>query len=333
MKFDETVIILISTHGVILARETKLRVPELKKFILPNDMLMLKINATVPGLCNIVDLAYINCVHHFLHKNIDFATEMFAFVRKNPEGFNEINIRKGFQALIDELKDNETEITYSNKPEHELYVDDPDIKNYRYSKKLKYLPSPFNGGDIVVNKKYSRSEEEYEENLTLANYDFKINYVNDSRVGDLLSPVPKQYFPPGETLFRNAEVGGKIYHFTHLSDLVNYLYKNGTKNLLLVDYSCSTIENDKTGSPVSPRSVRRIKRGYSQLESTATKHRKTRKTSPSPVKYATGEYGGGDFNLAIDISPQPHCFVKTPKKRQTKTHKKQGKTKQHMIVF
>jgi hypothetical protein len=277
LKFPKTVIITVTTHG---------RIPLDKKgqpamFTLPPGMTLTKISSVVPGVCNIMssdDSDYYNeILIHWLKTREEepssgtFTQKVVGFLRKEDkenimkeveknvrQKKRELELEKERQKMVspstipfedeyeeDEDEDDEGEDMESDIRLNEAYLNAFD-KNYPVSvfenmrKKSRTIPA----SKKVINKQYIREEstEQFE-----SPWDFKISVLNVVGYPDLMRLMV------GRTHYGTSVIS--------LEEIVKMLNEKGVRNILLVDFSCSVLqdETDVVSDP-DERTIRIMRR-------------------------------------------------------------------------
>ncbi len=218
-EIHATEIILISTHGALITRQNKEKLSQPKLVRVPDNMEVIKITITAPGIGNITNesdiLIYYNSI-----------IEVFGELRNPYKSIDEISrtlneLIKKFQTQFKEqLKIKNTQII--GVDDNASYV--RDFKRHSNKAFQVYYLKP---GSLITDKEFSRTTDD---NMT--DLDFRI--LNVAYGEDLLSK-------DNDTI-----TSGEI---------MNYFSENGTRRLIIFDFSCSTCLTTMT-----ERATRRLRR-------------------------------------------------------------------------
>jgi hypothetical protein len=297
-KFPKTVIITVTTHGRIPLDEKG----EPQLFTLPQGMSLTKISSVVPGVCNIMssdDSDYYNEVliewlkklsqRDMFENKHELAEEIAKFMKKEDmenvlkEVETEVKERKKQMAKKNRKSDeDEDEEEYYGDDDEEYEPDDEDIEDekeelkkseaYLHHWNKNYPISIFENvrrgkrrtstiQNQVINKEYIREEstEQFE-----SPWDFKITVLNMEGYPDLMRLLTGRHHYGLSAIT--------------LEEIVIVLSEFGVKNIILVDFSCSVLqdENDVISEPDerTQRVMRRelLKQGLHGGLFTKTKH-------------------------------------------------------------
>ena len=264
IQYPEKIILVITTHGILKARESELgNKPD--TFTMPEDIKLFKINVSTLGECNFMTedsvKAYTNIVKRYtpylIRKPRTSLTD--SQIKKKITGITHIIKTKETKEELDNLKENMKElfnkIQRSKKPSDEDLERLQNIATYISNYDKSYEITVANPGDVIMNKIFTRS------NIQATKTDWIINAINMKGQPDLL----KLYF----TQTRRGESS------ITLQQLVNYLKMKGVKEIFLFDFSCSILQDINLGIELSPRSVRRTRRSSRlSIKGGQTKHYK-----------------------------------------------------------
>lgn len=274
-NLGETVVLLISTHGLIIKKEDE---EEVDTFRVPPGITIKRAAVSVPGECNIVGaddiIGYEQTINSQMGNllNRNEKTQKFAIgtvlgtiqredMRDLPNKQARINIdrrlkEKGDDELFDES-------------------DDEHLQNYmgyvRHFDKAHRIKI-FEEGERILNKKYTRTNLE----ATKSDWVIKVMSVRSRDKPDLLS------FLKTQTRFGVSSI--------MLEDIVDFFAQKGVKNIIIFDLSCSNIARPEDHLEYDQRYTRRLrgdierkgyggkrKKRYNTKRTRTRKNRKTRK--------------------------------------------------------
>jgi hypothetical protein len=203
-----TKIIFITTHGDIITQQNKDNLSEPKLVRVPDNMEVIKITVTAPGVTNIADENDIISYHNSILKVLEQLRNPNTPILELQQILNELikEFQKPFQ---EQLKIKNTQIL-DRSAETDFYL--RDFKRHSNKAFQVYYLEP---GSFIVDKEYSRTEDDYKTEL-----DFRILTL-----------------PGTDDLLRgdNTEIT--------TGELMNYFSENGATRLIIFDLSCSTCSN------------------------------------------------------------------------------------------
>lgn len=212
-------VVFISTHGELLAKKNEEGLFEPKLVPVPDNMEVIKITATAPGIVNLTSQNDINSYH-------DLILEVFHDLR-NPN-LKLSDLKQILNELIKEFnKKLAPKLKLKSREIRDTFGDyDIDLVKFK-----RYFDSAFKifylkPGKSIADKAYSRTEDDFKTVI-----DFRI--LNMPSVNDLLQ---------GDNVSTTTE------------ELMNLFAQNGARRLIIFDFSCSTCFID---SERNMRNVRR----------------------------------------------------------------------------
>jgi hypothetical protein len=216
--FPKTLVIAISTHGTI--RSDK---PE--KFTIPPKITLVKVNAVIPSVCNVIG-------PEDMKSASDFITEE---INKTP-----VLDTKDLMVLASEMKDHIVEKVKGSKDETDEYVrqkkktgKSEDLSNY-----ITFLNSFARGyrvidvtGKQMLNKHYSRENKDALNSVG----DWQIKALNVAGQPDLINEVERSN-DRRSTRTTDAE--------TSFEELINFCIEKGAIRFLVFDFSCANVADE-----------------------------------------------------------------------------------------
>ena len=240
LSFPKRIIISLTAHGnIIIDKKGKEKV-----FTMPEGISVKKSGFSVPGVCNF-----------FNTDDIDYYVRTINLIKGKLTRMNYDEIDEFLQMFNQVIKDHDKEYTYDHltsllKCEKTLTpescgVDDMEELDEYVNKSKDYLHYFFNSfrvstflpGDTVIDKLYSRENEE----VPRSRRQWVIRIINMPGTLDLI------------TLLRPQTRRGEP--IIYLSEIINYLQSNGVEEVILFDFSCSYFTNEMFNS-IDPRSIR-----------------------------------------------------------------------------
>jgi hypothetical protein len=203
-----TKIIFITTHGDIITQQNKDNLSEPKLVRVPDNMEVIKITVTAPGVTNIADENDIISYHNSILKVLEQLRNPNTSILELQHILNEL-IKEFQKAFQEQLKIKNTQI-FDRSADTDFYL--RDFKRHSNKAFQVYYLEP---GSFIVDKEYSRTEDDYKTDL-----DFRILSLPDT--DDLLR---------GD----NTEIT--------TGEVMNYFSENGATRLIIFDLSCSTCSN------------------------------------------------------------------------------------------
>jgi hypothetical protein len=250
MVFPKTVVLSITLHGLMLVENGAVA-----EFTVPDGMRIIKISAVAPGVCNVTT-----------EKEIKIANDSIREVFDSPQLTYEEKESK-LASLVQSLKTLESDTTATIRSQLKR-EEDVDMRNM-----LRYMDKGFSivhyeSGKTMINKEFGRSGGEGLESVD----DYKITALNVEGQPDLHSIIVSER--SGATMTR-ASTKSEGQYLLRLSTIVTFLQKNGVKNILLFDFSCSEMTE---GSERDKRLLRLnlMKEGKNGGKKTETRRRRKR---------------------------------------------------------
>ncbi len=216
-KFPKTLVIAISTHGTIRAGE--------KNFQVPHGVSLVKVNAVIPSVCNIITSNDMKTASDFITEEID----------KTP-----VLDTKDLLILASEIKDDLVEKVKGSKDQTDAYVKQEKKAGESESLhvELAFLNSFARGykvfdatGQQMINKYYSR-ENEAALNPT---GDWQIKALNVAGQPDLINEVER------ENERRSTRTSDPEITF---EELINFCIGKGARRFLIFDFSCANVTDE-----------------------------------------------------------------------------------------
>jgi len=236
----DNAIIQITTHGNVMLTNSLMGPAE---FLVPNDMTLIYISVAAPGVCNLLTsessydyrrtiMENLNDINNQLNLITDETTlnEVETFFKKFVRPFRKRDTVMEYNPLIKEKNRNpfDTEFVYTFDRTYDVTI--------------------YKSGETIRNKIYSRKDKE---TLFKPSYfDYKINMFGNSDTSDLMIDLSGK--------IPNANTPSSMSQTT-LQHLLFFLKKQGIKNVVIFDFSCSVFDMD--GKDVEkPREIRSIRR-------------------------------------------------------------------------
>lgn len=242
-NYPATIVIAINTHGFILINEDGMY----DTFKVRKGITFYKINAVVPGVCNILwdeqNQDNINIVEQAIYKVKSKYNEedngnnqpmsMYDFS-------NEIrNILFGYQSFFQKDLKREMDEIKSRGEDEKIH------KEYLQHFDKGFALCDFTDS-VMINKGFTRSNEE---GIGL-HHDWQITVVNMKEKPDVVKNI-------------NLEKGIGIHHHgtseTTLKEIIDHLYSHGVKRILMVDFSCSNFVDENFNDVLTDRGVRSMR--------------------------------------------------------------------------
>lgn len=265
LSYPRKAIVAATVHGAIEVDNTG----RPTTFIPPRGMKITKLSAVTPGVCNLmnpeVDADY---YVKMLLDNLEIIEESKQSTNPRTNSTVMKELGDGFREadLETTVRDEEENIRYSRKRKRkvsarsEAYLHHSD-KSYQSTV---YVNTP------IINKYYSRKAKEVLESNTP--WDFTITVLNMTGFPDLLREMPVRSNKTDITIT--------------LKQICKFLHSNGVKELILVDFSCSTFlkRGEDSADPqehqaleLSPIAARALRRELLKSGLHGGKKRKTQK--------------------------------------------------------
>jgi hypothetical protein len=250
MVFPETVVLSITLHGRMSVENGAVTT-----FTVPDGMRIIKVSAVAPGVCNVTT-----------EKEIETANASIRNVFDSPELSYEEKESK-LASLVQSLKTLESDTTATIRSQLKK-EEDLDMRNM-----LRYMDKGFSivqyeSGKTMINKEFGRSDGEGVKSVD----DYKITVLNAEGQPDLHSIIVSGR--SGATMTRGSTKSEGEF-LLRLSTIVTFLQKEGVKNILLFDFSCSEMTE---GSERDKRLLRLnlMKEGFNGGKKTETRRRRKR---------------------------------------------------------
>lgn len=263
MDYPRKAIVAVTAHGAILVDNTG----RPTTFIPPRGMKITKLSAVTPGVCNLMDPG--NDADFYVKTLLD-NLEIIEDSKQSTNPRTNSTVMKdlgdGFREadLETTVRDEEENIRYSRKRKG---MANEHSEQYLYQSDKSY-PSTVYVNTPVINKYYSRKAEEAFKSNTP--WDYTITVLNMTGFPDLLREMPVRSNRMDITLT--------------LEQICKFLYSNGVRELILVDFSCSTFLTrgeditDPQVVEISPIDARALRRELLASGLHGGKKRKTKKT-------------------------------------------------------
>jgi len=235
--FPETIILLVTTHGEIILNKEG----ELPKFVVPNDMTIIRSLSSVVGECNIVNPDMVNDYSKIIKKKMKYLSsnkinDKITGVERVTQDIRNIDISE-LPNIVSDIK-----TLNENSSEDDLNI----YKGYNYNIDKAHTITIIGPGKEIINKKYTRTDNE------ATKYDWIIKAMNLPGEPELL-----------KYLTRPNRVGGEST--ITLNEIVNFLKSKGVKTIIIFDISCSNIR-DSEMSEISEREARRFRKQTTEYD-------------------------------------------------------------------
>jgi hypothetical protein len=278
MSYPETVILAVTTHGEILTFITADRMHAPVTFELPEGMTLKKVSAVAPGVCNIMHTIdadeyiqdIINWVKTLKPKELlteDIGSEVASYLKEEDYENEYIPISR-------EIQDNRRKKNRNFAHEDDDEDDDKELvryldnwnKNYKqgsYSNPAKRLRSSTKNPPRteVLNKIYARRNDSEQFRGV---WDFQIIALNVVGYPDIMREIEGRSHKGSSSVF--------------LDEIVTFLHDKGVKNIILIDLSCSSFDDEY--NEMDDRTIRLLQRELLSkgLHGGKKKSRRLRKT-------------------------------------------------------
>jgi hypothetical protein len=239
----QTVILSVNLHGGLEITDKG----EPPSFTLPEDLKVCTIDNAPPGACSIwsekVDTYLEAVIQMSAVFNREFESRAFEGVCQDLGDL--FRQHEGIDIRPAEMKAKDIDSSYKEKIEYALHHEDKIYETYCYA-----------GGSKIHDKGFQFQLADVGKEGV---YRSKINILNLGYFPTLKERVPnlinEEFF---HGLKRDPQTGrdGVTVHAVNfeLKDILGYLYARGVRNILLIDFSCSSF------SSTSPREIRRLAR-------------------------------------------------------------------------
>lgn len=291
--FPETVLLSITAHGSIATYKKSFSFEE----VIPDSKVIIA-NATAPGVCNYLTSYHIESLNELLmeeYESFDKTKSMEEFV---PLVLRSIKLHDYYNMLTDKKKQKQ------HSPDSQNYIN---LFNRGYNYQIR------RNKDYIIDKSYQLSPEENKERLEFREENKSYNSI---MVLNMKDPYGKQGVDLLDIVPPTISVNN--YKYLTLKNAIEYLNKNGAKNIMIFDYSCNDYDSNEIVTPRYERSLRRqyIKdydvkdstKKRKRIYSTASKSKKS--SSKKSRKYKTSNE---DLKLLESINVMPIKFNKTRK--------------------
>jgi len=222
-EFPRTLVIAISTHGTI--RSDK---PE--KFTIPQGITLVKVNAVIPSVCNVITSEDMKSAADFITEEVD--------------KFSVLDT-KDLLILASEIRDHIVKKVKGSVVQADAYVREKkkagefeDLSNY-----ITFLNNFARGyrvidvtGQQMLNKHYSRENKDALNSVG----DWQIKALNVHGQPDLINEVERAN---GRRSTRSTDAE------TSFEELINFCIEKGARRFLVFDFSCANVA-DENRDPV-----------------------------------------------------------------------------------
>jgi len=244
MQFSKSVYIIITTHGHTrfdpLQSET-----ELKTFEVPDDMHILSVMASPPGVINTT------CSRSLYKFNNIIASNFETMDDSIKEHIDELDI------LVPEVDRIRKIIkTEENKLERDYYKHyqdkiDKETVDMQHVWDSRYSMSVYGPGNDMLNKRFSFNR--VSNGLWLDNTIQLFNLPNIDEDFDIIQAM----------IDSNPDIDKNNFE-TNMSNIIDFLRGKGIKNITIFDFSCSVFMDEKN---IEAREIRRLRRTYKKEHS------------------------------------------------------------------
>ncbi len=258
VTFPPTLILFVSVHGVIPLTEAN----EVETFVVPDSMTITRAMATRPGVCNMTTEPQIDKVAQLLMKE-NLVGSYYEYIQYSSARLKQLN-KRVIKQVSEQLK--------SSEPEERKF----DQQFLRY-----HIPVPtirvFNERQIMIDKYLTRSSEEGKD----SRFDYKLNIMNIPGYPDLFDIF---MFTPEQQIVTRS-VAKTTERGVYLSTLVKVLRDQGVKELVLVDFSCSSFDESQL-PPAEAERLSRLARRHAELEGRGRKQKTRRRKHKTKTRKA-----------------------------------------------
>ena len=235
MNYPETLVISVTSHGVIQTNINANNINEPLTFNIPSDMSIIKLSAVAPGVCNLTNPVDID----------DFIKKVIKKVNNPVEYQKLISDPTSYVESLAELYKNIEEDTVKQTiNEKELDYEEKIRDDYVHHRNKSYTIQTYNPNNQIINKEYVRNNRT---ELNVSQWEFQINVLNTTGIPDL---------------FR--EMLGRSYKDANssitLQGIVNFVKSKGARNIILLDLSCSNFESTDPSVTITDREERELRR-------------------------------------------------------------------------
>jgi hypothetical protein len=289
MSYPETVILAVTTHGEIPTFITADRMHAPVTFELPEGMTLKKVSAVAPGVCNIMHTIdadeyiqdIINWVKTLKPKELlteDIGSEVASYLKEEDYENEYIPISRKIQDNRRKKNRNFAHEDDDEDDDKELvrYLDNWN-KNYKqgsYSNPAKRLRSSTKNPPRteVLNKFYARKNDS---ELFRGVWDFQIIALNVVGYPDIMREIEGRSHKGSSSVF--------------LDEIVTFLHDKGVKNIILIDLSCSSFDDEY--NEMDDRTIRLLQRELLSkgLHGGKKKSRRLRKTVKRKITKTKGK--------------------------------------------
>jgi hypothetical protein len=235
MDYPETLVISVTSHGVIQTNINNNNINEPLTFNIPPDMSIIKLSAVAPGVCN---LTYPSDIDEFIKKVIKKVNNPVEYQKliSDPTSYVE--------SLAELYKNIEEDTVKQTINEKELDYEEKIRDDYVHHRNKSYTIKTYNSNNPIINKEYVRNNRT---ELNVSEWEFQINVLNTIGIPDL---------------FR--EMLGRSYKDANssitLQGIVEFVKSKGGRNIILLDLSCSNFESTDPSVTITDRQERAIRR-------------------------------------------------------------------------
>lgn len=251
MVFPETVVLSITLHGLMSVKNGAVA-----EFTVPEGMRIIKVSAVAPGVCNVTT-----------ESEIEKANASIRKVFGSPD-LTYQEIEDNLASLVQSLKTLESDTTSTIRSQLKGKKDE-DMSNFLLHTDKGFSIVNCESGKTMINKEFGRSDGEGLKNVD----DYKIIALNAVGQPDLHSNIVSGRSGATDT---RGSIKSEGEFLLRLSTIVTFLQKEGVKNILLFDFSCSEMTE---GSERGKRLLRLnlTKKGLYGGKKTETRRRKNRR--------------------------------------------------------
>jgi hypothetical protein len=238
---DGVATLAITTHGDIQVRPDSEGIDIPITYTIPKDMKIIALHVVSPGIPNLlppentknfIDIVKKHTIGFNADSDLVAMKSMLKRIRKEL-----IEVDNQPQEAADEIR--KKNIEYTGDEEIKAYFHHADllyyIRNYKTNK-------PFNKEFLRENNLIRKSGKNM--------YDWKINLLNMKKPRDLMDDLN-----PNVSSLRSSRTRS-VFTITYLGNVIDYLYNQGVRKIIIVDFSCSVIRKKQSG--VSKRTERHV---------------------------------------------------------------------------
>jgi len=251
MEFPETVVLSITLHGQMSVKNGAVG-----EFTVPEGMRIIKVSAVAPGVCNVTT-----------ESEIEKANASIRKVFGSPDLTYKDVVSK-LAPPVQSLKTLESDTTHTIRSQLKGEKN-TDMSNFLSHTDKGFSIVNYESGKPMINKEFGRSGGEGRKSVD----DYKITALNAVGQPDLHSIIVSGRSGATDT---RGSIKSEGEFLLRLSTIVTFLQKEGVKNILLFDFSCSEMTE---GSERYKRLLRLnlTKKGLYGGKKTETRRRKNRR--------------------------------------------------------